>query len=248
MLPAGKHVVEVFTNPENGLLSITPPAVPKLFLECSTIEVHTSLMVGARVKESGVGKFADCPVSGGPNGAHGGTLTFMVGASKTLFEDILPILQTMGKIGNVYYCGESGAGLATKQINNYLSSVCILGVSEAMNMGIKYGSDPNVLASVINTSSGRCYNSSDQNPVKGVTPTAASANDFEGGFSSELCKGVIDMAIGLGKQVGAKSILSDIVQKAFTKAVQSKKCSGKDCRSIYRLFSEDDGRALEDIC
>jgi len=57
-------------------------------------------------------------------------------------------------------------------------------------MGIRYGLDPKVLAGVINVSSGRCYNSSDQNPVKGVTATAASAGDFEGGFSTELCKGV----------------------------------------------------------
>ena len=67
--------------------------------------------------------------------------------------------------------------------------MCIVGVSEAMNMGIQYGLDPNVLAGVINVSSGRRYNSLEQNPVKGVTPTAASAKDFQGGFSTELCKG-----------------------------------------------------------
>jgi 3-hydroxyisobutyrate dehydrogenase len=95
----------------------------------------------------------------------------MVGGQKTLFDKILPILSTMGKPEPIFLCGDAGAGLATKQINNYLSGVTIIGVSEAMNMGSRYGLDPHVLAGVINVSSGKCYNSLDQNPVKGVTPT-----------------------------------------------------------------------------
>jgi 3-hydroxyisobutyrate dehydrogenase-like beta-hydroxyacid dehydrogenase len=245
MLPKGPHVLDAFTNPSTGLLSAPPSGSEKLFIECSTIDVKTSLQVGEEVKKSGLGVFADSPVSGGPNGAVGGTLTFMVGGTPELFARIKPIVQTMGKEQSIFHCGPSGAGLATKQINNYLSSVCILGVSEAMNMGIRYGLDPKILAGVINVSSGKCYNSLDQNPVKGVTPTAASAKDFEGGFSTELCKGVIDMAVDLGKSVGAKSVLSDIVQDTFGKACKNEKTSGKDCRSVYRLFAEDDGHALD---
>ena len=167
----------------------------------------------------------------------------MVGGPEELFEQVKLIVSTMGK--SIFHCGPAGAGLATKQINNYLSAVSIIGVCEAMNMGERYGLNPTVLAGVINVSSGKCYNSLDQNPVKGVTPTSASAKDFEGGFSTELCKGVIDMAVDLGKQVGAKSVLADTVQDTFERAVKSDRCSGKDCRSIYRLFSENDGSALE---
>lgn len=245
MLPKGPHVWDCFTNSNTGLLTISTPESPKLFIECSTIDVKTSQKVLEEVTKSGLGEFIDSPVSGGPNGANSGTLTMMLGGSAELFAKVKPIIATMGKESSIFHCGPPGAGLATKQINNYLSSVSILGVCEAMNMGIRYGLDPNILAGVINVSSGKCYNSLDQNPVKGVTPTAASANNFEGGFSSELCKGVIDMAIDLGKEVGAKSVLADVVQATFQKAVESERCSGKDCRSVYRLFSEDDGRALE---
>jgi 3-hydroxyisobutyrate dehydrogenase-like beta-hydroxyacid dehydrogenase len=245
MLPKGSHVLDAFTNPSNGLLTISSPLSPKFFIECSTIDVKTSLLVAEKVKESDLGQFVDSPVSGGPNGANAGTLTFMVGGTPELFERTKTVVRTMGKGESIFHCGPAGAGLATKQINNYLSSVCILGVSEAMNMGTRYGLDPNVLAGVINVSSGKCYNSLDQNPVKGVTPTAASAKDYEGGFSTELCKGVIDMAVDLGKEVGARSVLSEVVQSTFQKAVASERCSGKDCRSVYRLFAENDGSALD---
>src|SRR5271170_3206216 len=122
MLPKGSHVHDVFANPSTGLLSI-PKSSPrdKLFIECSTIDVKTSLLVGSQVQKSGLGLFADAPVSGGPNGAVAATLTFMIGGAPELFALVKPIAQAMGKEGGIFHCGPAGAGLATKQINNYLS-------------------------------------------------------------------------------------------------------------------------------
>ncbi|KAI0457796.1 3-hydroxyisobutyrate dehydrogenase, variant [Xylaria acuta] len=238
MLPKGQHVRDVFTNKETGLLSATPRETPIHFIDCSTIEASTSVEIGKLVAESKLGTFIDAPVSGGPNGANSGTLALMVGGSEEDWEWAEPILRMMGK--NIFHCGPPGAGLATKQINNYLSSVCTVGVCEAMNMGVKYGLDPKKLADVINVSSGRCYNSLDQNPIKGVTPGSASEKDFVGGFSVELCKGVLDMAVALGEQVGARSILSDRVLAIYDKALKDERTRGKDSRSIYLFFAEDD--------
>lgn len=238
MLPKGAHVRDVYTNDKSGLLSAERRDSPRHFIDCSTIEVATSLEVGRAVARSGLGTFVDAPVSGGPNGANGGTLTLMVGGPAPDFEFVRPVLELMGR--NIFHCGPAGAGLATKQINNYLSSVCTVGVSEAMNMGVQYGLDPKTLAGVINVSSGRCYNSLEQNPVKGVTPGAASETDFVGGFSVELCKGVLEMAIALGKEVGAQSILSDRILALYEKAVKDERTRGRDSRSVYRLFADND--------
>lgn len=246
MLPKGHHVLSVFTESETGLLAAKSRSTGrKFFIDCSTIDVKSSLEVGKAVATSGLGDFVDAPVSGGPNGANAGNLTFMVGGPDSLFPQVKSIVSTMGKQSSIFYCGPAGAGLATKQINNYLSAVSILGVSEAMNIGVRYGLDPKVLAAVINVSSGKCYNSLDQNPVKGVTPTSAAAKDFEGGFSLELCKGVVDMAMDLGRQVGAKSVLGDTLDRVYSIALKHPRTKGKDCRSVYRLFAEDEGRALE---
>ncbi len=238
MLPTGSHVRDVFTNMETGLLSAAPRKTPIHFIDCSTIETATSVEIGTEVARSELGTFVDAPVSGGPNGANAGTLALMVGGSEEDWEWAEPVLRLMGK--NIFHCGPLSAGLATKQINNYLSSVCTVGVCEAMNMGVKYGLDPKKLADVINVSSGRCYNSLDQNPVKGVTPGAASEKDFVGGFSVELCKGVLDMAVALGQQVGAQSVLSDRVLAIYDKALKDERTRGRDSRSIYRFFAEDD--------
>lgn len=238
MLPKGIHVLEVFMDEETGLLSVAPRKTPIHFIDCSTIKTATSVEVGKLVTQSELGTFIDAPVSGGPNGAKSGTLAIMVGGSEENWERAEPILRMMGK--NLFHCGPPGAGLATKQINNYLSSVCTVGVCEAMNMGVKYGLDPKKLADVINVSSGRCYNSLDQNPVKGVTPGAASERDFVGGFSVELCKGVLDMAVALGEQVGARLVLSDRVLALYDKALKDERTVGRDSRSIYLFFADDD--------
>ncbi|KAJ3547162.1 hypothetical protein NM208_g1653 [Fusarium decemcellulare] len=244
MLPRGEQVREVFTNPTTGLLSVASSSKldGKIFIDCSTIDVKTSQEIVHAVETSGLGIFADAPVSGGQGGAVAGTLTFMVGGDRNVFEVIEPILKLMGKSENIFHCGKAGAGLATKLINNYLSAINMIGVCEGMNMGRLYGLDPVVLAAVVNSSTGMSRNSREQNPVKGVSEVASSATNFEGGFSTELCRGVLEMSMAMSEQLGAKSVLAPVVRNFYDSAVQSDKCRGKDFRSIYRLFLEDGGK------
>ncbi|CAG9951185.1 unnamed protein product [Clonostachys rosea f. rosea IK726] len=245
MLPRGEHVRQVFTDSKLGLLAISPmDGNSKVFIDCSTIDVKTSQEIGEAVRKSNLGIFADAPVSGGQGGANAGTLTFMAGGEDAVFDTVRPVLTLMGKPDNIFHCGKAGAGLATKLINNYLSAVNMIGVCEGMNMGRLYGLDALKLAGVINSSTGMSRNSREQNPVKGVSATASSATDFKGGFSTELCNGVLEMSMELAEQLGAKSVLAPVVRQLYGHAVKSEKCSGQDFRSIYRLFSEDEGENL----
>ena len=120
------------------------------------------------MEKSGLGDFVDAPVSGGIPAAYHGNLTIMVGGSRKLFERAVPILGSIGKKENIIFCGPPGAGLATKQINNYVANVAYVALCEGthclrsmqsiitsrpanpncsgMNTGIKYGLDPKILA------------------------------------------------------------------------------------------------------
>jgi len=166
-LPHAIAVKHVFTDPSTGLLSVTaPPTRRKFFLETSTIEVRVSNEVLKEVEKSGLGDFIDCPVSGGIPAAHQGNLSFMIGGNEALYERAKPILVSMGKEENILFCGQPGAGLVTKQINNYCGNVAYIALCEGwswcnafplmigaeifrtgMNAGIKYGLDPKILAS-----------------------------------------------------------------------------------------------------
>ncbi len=51
----------------------------------------------------------------------------------------------------------------------------MIGVSEAMNLGITLGIDAKALAGIFNTSSARCWSSEVYNPVPGVLPNVPSS-------------------------------------------------------------------------
>jgi 3-hydroxyisobutyrate dehydrogenase len=53
----------------------------------------------------------------------------------------------------------TGTGQIAKICNNLVLAISMIGVSEAMNLGMSLGADPNVLASIFNTSSARCWSS-----------------------------------------------------------------------------------------
>lgn len=115
---------KVYLDLSTGVLAgLTASANSKpLILETSTIEADASLQVRAAVLEAvPSAEWLDAPVSGGIPPAWAGTLSFMVGGPKEVFEKARPIMGTMGKKENLILCGGPGAGLATKQINNYIA-------------------------------------------------------------------------------------------------------------------------------
>src|SRR5688572_22897384 len=89
MLPAGKHVRDVY---ENSIIGVAPTSA--ILIDCSTIDVATAREEIAKAEAKGY-KMADAPVSGGIAAAEGGTLTFMVGGSPEAFAAAQPFLDLM---------------------------------------------------------------------------------------------------------------------------------------------------------
>ena len=50
----------------------------------------------------------------------------------------------------------------------------------------RLGLEPKVLASLVNTSFGRCWSSENYNPVPGVMPNVPSSNNYEGGCRTAI--------------------------------------------------------------
>jgi 3-hydroxyisobutyrate dehydrogenase len=178
MLPSSPHARAVYTG-ENGVLSTIKSGA--LLVDASTIDPTVSRELALAAAQKGAA-FIDAPVSGGVGGATNGTLTFMVGGAREAFDKAKPILECMGK--NVVYCGGPGNGQVVKICNNLVLGISMIGVSEAMNLGIKLGMDPKTLAGIFNTSSARCWSSDTYNPVPGVIDGVPSSRNYDGGFGS----------------------------------------------------------------
>src|SRR5690625_4277294 len=179
VLAAAAQVNEVYLG-QQGLLALLQ-GQNCILVDCSTIDPHTAQQVAQRAQQQGL-EILDAPVSGGTVGAKAGTLTFMVGGSKQALQTVEPLFAIMGK--NTIHCGDNGHGQVAKIANNMLLGISMIGVAEAMNLGMKLGMDPHTLAEVINHSSGRCWSSDTNNPVPDICPDAPASRDYHGGSDS----------------------------------------------------------------
>lgn len=200
MLPAARHVEAVLCgtpeDPGRGVLSSVPRGVP--LIDCSTIDPATVQRLAKLAAAQG-NPLADAPVSGGTGGAAAGTLTFMVGATPELFAQLQPVLQGMGQ--NIVHCGATGMGQVAKICNNLLLAVSMVGVAEAMSLGASLGIDPQVLAGIVNTSSGRCWSADTYNPYPGVMPNVPASRGYSGGFGVDLMLKDLGLANEAARQV-----------------------------------------------
>lgn len=184
-LPSSSHVLDLYMHPETGILANAGDVKHEVFIDCSTIDPAAARKVSGAAHGKGV-LMVDAPMSGGVTGAEAGTLTFMVGGSGTSFNMAKPYLEKMGR--NVVHCGDAGTGQVVKLCNNLILGVTMGGVAEAMNLGVKLGMDPKILASIINTSSGRCWSSDSYNPCPGVLDHIPSSRNYTGGFGTTLMR------------------------------------------------------------
>lgn len=173
-------------------------------------------------------------------GAEKGTLSFMIGCSEELYPRVLAICKLMGSEKTIFHCGGSGSGLKTKILNNYLSSLTTLATAETINIGARSGLDIHKLNEVINASSGMSFNTKVNNPVPGLTPANAASNGYVGGFSLELCLGVLELGYKEAQDVGAKVVLGKHMVDAYKAASEEKRYQGKDSKIIYKWLRDED--------
>ncbi|MEY4370842.1 MAG: 3-hydroxyisobutyrate dehydrogenase, partial [Pseudomonadota bacterium] len=209
MLPASIHVKEVYLG-ENGILKNIPRGI--CLIDSSTIDPRTARDV-AKKSESQGNPMLDAPVSGGTGGAQSGTLTFMVGGDERIFNMAKPILTNMGK--NIVHCGPSGNGQVAKVANNMLLGISMIGVAEAMSLGVSMGMDPNILAGIINSSSGRCWSSEIYNPYPGVVANAPSSRNYTGGFGTDLMIKDLGLATEAAAQINQPATMVTTALKLY---------------------------------
>ncbi|KAJ7497271.1 NAD binding domain of 6-phosphogluconate dehydrogenase-domain-containing protein [Mycena latifolia] len=245
IVPEGKHVKEVYLTAKTGLLAAKTSG--KIFIDCSTIDIRTSIEVGKAVISSDAenpARFYDCPVSGGTAGAAKGIITFMVGmdAEDPRFPFIRSILSTMGK--SINPMGGKGLGLAAKLSNNYLSGVIALATSEAMNLGMKLGIDPKVLSDCLDNGSAANWVNSTVNPVPGVCPDAVTSKNYEGGFKVQLMEKDMRLAAEAAREVGARLVLGDSAIGAYCAAASDPSYRDRDSRVVYKWLGGIDPRPV----
>lgn len=105
----------------------------------STVAVDSARNAAAQLAAHGIG-FLDAPVSGGVEGARNGKLSVMVGGAQSDLDKAMPALACYA--ARITLMGDSGAGQATKAVNQILVAGINEAVCEGLALGEKLGLDP----------------------------------------------------------------------------------------------------------
>lgn len=198
MVPDSPQVREVVLG-AGGLAETLQPG--SVVIDMSSIDPMASREVATELKAKGI-DMLDAPVSGGEPKAIDGTLAFMVGGDRAIFDEHLPLLRAMG--ASVTYCGGIGAGNVTKLCNQIIVAVNIAAVSEAMVLGQMAGVSPEVIFQAIR---GGLAGST---VMENKAPMMIGRN-FQPGFKIDLHLKDLNNVLAAAKATGAPMVLTNQV-------------------------------------
>jgi 3-hydroxyisobutyrate dehydrogenase len=150
-LPSPKVCSEVMESKDGVLAGLSKG---KIWLEMSTTDEAEIRRIGALVDAVGALPI-DCPVSGGCHRADTGNISIFAGCKREAFELALPILTTMGR--RVLHTGDLGTASKLKVMTNYLATVNLTSIAEALTTMKALGMDMNVTYEAIKASSGNSF-------------------------------------------------------------------------------------------
>lgn len=126
----------------------------KIWLEMSTTDAEEVKRIAAEVIAAG-GAAVDCPVSGGCHRADTGNISIYAGCDRDSFERVLPLLTRMGR--RVLHTGPVGTASTLKVMTNYLATVNLLSLCEALTVMKAAGMDLATTFEAISISSGTSF-------------------------------------------------------------------------------------------
>jgi 3-hydroxyisobutyrate dehydrogenase len=137
------------------MAEMLPHVAPgKIWMEMSTTDPDEIKRLGAAVIDAG-GAAVDCPVSGGCHRADTGNISIFAACDRPTFERILPLLTLMGR--RVLHTGDLGTASVLKVMTNYLATVNLISVCEAMTVMKGAGMDLATTYQAIAMSSGTSF-------------------------------------------------------------------------------------------
>ena len=150
-LPSPKISAEVLESKEGILNGI---GSNKIWLEMSTTNEKEVLRLGRLIQGKG-SKILDCPVSGGCHRADTGNISIFAGGDYDVFILVLPYLSFMGR--RILHTGRLGSASILKVMTNYLASVNLVSLGEALTVCKLAGLDMKTTYKAIKISSGNSF-------------------------------------------------------------------------------------------
>jgi len=172
--------------------------------------------------------YIDAGMSGGASGATNGTLTLMLGGSKTICKKIDYILKTFAK--NIFYLGKSGNGHMMKLLHNSVCHSIFLINCEILNIAKSYGINDTDVIDVFNKSNARSYISESRFPNNILN------GKFNGKSSIKNLKKDLGMMNLILKKSNSKKKYTELSNEILSKIDDN--LDMKDFTNIYKMWDK----------
>ena len=179
-----------------------------VWMEMSTTDHAEVLRLGALVTARGA-LFMECPVSGGCHRAETGNISIFAGGPREGFERVLPVLTTLGR--RVLHTGPLGTASRLKVMTNYLCTVHLVALAEALTTCKAIGLDMNTTYEAIRISSGNSFVHETESQV-----ILNGSRDIN--FTMDLVAKDIGLFDDLAKDAGVPLELSPLIVRLFDEA------------------------------
>ena len=147
-LPSPKSVKKVLSD------SLSSIKKGHLWIEMSTTDEEDMKSLAKLIINKNA-EVIEAPLSGGQHRAESGNISVLVGGKRDSFNRSFPILSCIGH--NILHCGEIGKASTLKVVTNYLASINLLAIGEALMVCKKYGIDLKTAYEGIKISSGNSF-------------------------------------------------------------------------------------------
>lgn len=230
MLPNSPQVKAVMLG-EDGVANYMKPG--SVYIDMSSISPLASKEVAEVLIKKDI-EMLDAPVSGGEPKAVDGTLAFMVGGKKEVFEKFKALLECMGS--SVVLCGDVGAGNTTKLANQVIVALNIAAVSEAMLLAKKAGVDPQLVFEAI------------KGGLAGSTVMNAKVpmimdHNYKPGFRIDLHIKDLNNALEVGHSIGSPLPMTAAVMEML-QTLRADGCGSDDHSGIAKYYEKISGTQI----
>jgi 3-hydroxyisobutyrate dehydrogenase len=198
----------VLFGPDGAAESLAKSSV---VVDCSTISADATEEFGERLAAKGVAML-DAPLTGGDVGARNATLTIMVGGEEAVFQRVLPLFETVGKL--ILHMGPLGAGQRMKVVNQIVCAVTLLGVVEGMRFAEQSGMAMDKVMQVLTSGAAGSWALANYGPriLKG---------DFAPGFPMKLQSKDLRICMEAVREAGGRYEATALADKLFREAAES---------------------------
>jgi 3-hydroxyisobutyrate dehydrogenase/2-hydroxy-3-oxopropionate reductase len=178
-------------------------------VDASTVSPSSSRRVHEELAKANI-DFLGAPCTGSTPGAINGTLTFMVGGDKKVFERVRPWLEVMGK--KLYFCGGPGMGLHAKLTQNLVLSNLLQAFNEGIVLSTKAGVDPALMLDILS-------NSAAKSGLIDYKAPFIFRRDFEANFSVKWMHKDMGLMLDSAQELDVPLFLTGLSRQLFQTAI-----------------------------